>query len=128
MILEEIESYLDAQGHSSAGFGALPATPDDAFALYEYPGQPPVYVKNRSLPVYERPRFQVITRSTRYIDARLKAEQIFRLLIGFRGTLGGVDYQRITAIQSPFFLDRDDRHRPRFVCNYEVEKELSPIS
>jgi hypothetical protein len=128
VLLQEVEELLSDNGISGVGFGALPATPDAAVALYEYPGQSPVYVKNRAQPVYERPRFQVITRDARYIDARNKAEEVFRLLTGYSGRLGGVDYQRITAVQSPFFLDRDDRNRPRFVCNFEAQKELSPTA
>jgi hypothetical protein len=127
MILEEVSSYLSTNGHPSAGLGSLPNTPDDAFALYEYGGSAPMLVKRVQAPVLEYPRFQVITRSKSYATARIKAERIYRLLAGYSGLMGGVGYSRVKALQSPFFLDRDDAGRARFVCNYEATKELSPL-
>ena len=127
MLIEELSGYLAANGHPSAGLGALPSTPDDAFALWEYGGQPPLHVKQSQSIIMEYPRFQLITRSKSYPTARLKAEYIYRLLTGFRGELSGVGYCRIHAMQSPYFMDRDDVARARFVCNFEAYKAPSPI-
>jgi len=128
MILEEVAAYLQAEGMGNAGLGSLPNTPDDAYALFEYGGSAPMHVKQLQAPILEYPRFQVITRSKSYSTARLKAERIYRLLTGYSGLMGGVEYSRVKALQSPFFLDRDDAGRARFVCNYSVIKELSPIN
>jgi hypothetical protein len=128
MLLEELSAFLQANDHPSAGLGSLPGTPDDAFALYEYGGEAPQHVKDEQAPVFETPRFQVITRSKSYMTARVKAERIYQLLAGYSGQIEGVRYARITALQSPFFLDRDDAGRARFVTNYAVRKELSPLA
>ena len=132
MLLDEINDHLVANVAGVSGSdlfrSLLPATPDDAVALFEYPGEPTMHVKGRHGPVHELPRFQVLVRSKGYAAAREKAERVHRLLDGFSGELSGVGYGRITALQSPFFLSRDDSGRPRIVCNYRVIKEPSPLS
>lgn len=132
MILEEIGAYLQANGegvvNTTLFFSGLPDSPDLAASFWEYGGEAPAHVKDQAGAVYEIPRFQVITRAKNYSQARAWAERIYRLLDGFSGGIEGVHYASIRALQSPFFLDRDEKNRPRIVCNYQVRKELSPLS
>lgn len=132
MLHEEITSLLQAYGAAVSGvdffFGAIPDTPNDVVGVYEYGGEPPLTAKGRALPVNELARFQVLTRSAGYATGKARAETVHRILIGFSGALLGVEYARIAALQSaPFFLDRDDKGRFRFACNYQARKELSPL-
>ncbi len=127
MIIDEILAHLAANDHPGGGKGNLPATPDDAFALWEYGGEQGQHVKDQKAPAIEKPRIQVIVRSKSYDTARLKAERIYRLLDGFSGSLVGVEYFDMRALQPPYFLDRDDLTRVRFVWNMKVKKELSPL-
>lgn len=130
MLLEDISTHLienGAGGASSIFLGSIPDTPNDVVGLWEYGGSPPEHVKDQKLPVEELPRLQVITRSASYPTGRLKMEEIYQLLVGYEGVLNGVTYKSIRALQPPFYLDRDDKNRARFVCNFEVVKEVSPI-
>lgn len=138
MILTEISTLLETYGVGTPGVdlfegflpppSSSPAIPEDAVALYEYPGEPPLHVKGRKAPVHELPRFQVLTRSKFYAAARTKAEEIYRILDGFSGEIEGTGYGRITALQSPFFLSRDDGNRTLIACNYTTMKALSPTT
>ncbi len=128
MLIDEVTSYLVANAIGVTGVdifvGSIPDRPDDVVGCYEYPGEPPLSTKDRR--VYEHPRFQVLTRSKSYQVARLKAERIYQTLDGARGEFAGVNYAGIYALQSPFFLDRDDANRALIVTNYRAVKELSP--
>ncbi len=128
MLIDEILAHLAANGHPNGGKGNLPGTPDDAFACWEYGGEQGQHVKDQSAPTIEKPRVQVIVRSKSYDTARLKAEQIYRLLDGFSGSLVGVEYFDMRALQPPYMMDRDDLARVRFVWNMKVKKELSPLA
>lgn len=138
MILTEISTLLETYGVGTPGVdlfegflpppSSSPAIPEDAVALYEYAGEPPLHVKDRKAPVHELPRVQVVTRSKSYAAARTKAEEVYRLLSGYSGEIGGTGYGRITALQAPFFLSRDDGNRTLIVCNYRVLKGLSSLS
>ncbi len=131
MVAAEVATLLQEAGFGALGetiFQSFPDMPDDATTVAEYPGGPPVHVRGRTLPAYEQPRVQVLTRSPSYRVARTRAERIYRLLDGFSGTVQGVGYGRIAAVQSPFFLGQDDRARHMIVTNFSVIKELSPIA
>ena len=131
MILEEVRNLLVAHAAGVSGQtlfrSALPATPDDVVALYETASEPPMHVRGDTDVAIEFPRVQVISRSKSYDAARYKAEAIYRALDGFSGSLNGVGYGWIHALQSPTFLSRDDMGRVLIVCNYRVLKELSPL-
>lgn len=132
MISEEIAAYIEANGEGSVNtdlfFAGLPDLPDSATAIWEYGGEQPLHVKDRAGPVREFPRFQIIVRAKSYTVAREKAERIYRLLDGFKGELDGVGYASVRALQSPFFLGRDDKNRTQIVCNYQAAKELSSLT
>lgn len=132
MLHEEITDLLQGHGAGTPGvdffFAAIPDTPNDVIGVYEYGGEPPLTAKTQRLPVNELARFQVLTRSAGYATGKARAETVHRILIGFSGALLGVGYARIAALQSvPFFLDRDDKGRFRFACNYQARKEPSPL-
>lgn len=137
MILDEISTLLETYGIGTPGVdlfegflpppGTSPPVSENAVALYEYPGESPLHVKGRKAPVHELPRVQVITRSKSYAAARTKAEEVYRLLSGYSGEIGGTGYGRITALQSPALLQRDEGARVYIVANYRIMKALSPI-
>lgn len=132
MLHDEIANLFSGHGAATFGgdffVGSVPDVPADAVGFYEYGGETPLHTKDRRLPINELPRFQLLTRSVGYVAGRNRAETLHRILLGFRGGLVGVEYARIAAMQSsPFLLDRDDKGRYRFVCNYQARKELSPL-
>lgn len=110
--------------------GYMPETPNTAITVYENPGLAPEWALGGSAPIRERPRIQVIVRSTSYQTARSHAETVHKKLD--RGAINstsvsssGPRYLRIAAAQQPFPLARDANERIRIACNYDIEKERS---
>lgn len=103
----------------------MPDVPDNAVALYQYPGEPPLHVKGQKAPVRRSPRLQVVVRSksTEPFVAKQKADTIMDLLSGFSGVLYGTHYQRITALTDPYFLARDTANRHYVTANYEARMD-----
>jgi hypothetical protein len=100
-------------------------SPDPAIALFKYGGGPPVETHNKD-EVTTRSRFQVLGRSTSYVQADGLAFQVWRLLRGVQDvTINGTRYLKIQPQQEPFSLPRDENQRSRVVCNYEAWKEPS---
>lgn len=136
MLIDEIAQIL---ADSEAGLGSVGSTiqrggfsanaPDTCLAVFEYPGESPLRVKDSRLAIAERPRFQIVARAKSMAAARMLAEKAHRFLDGYSGSsANGVRYQQITALQNPFYLDHDDGGRARIACNYRASKELSPIT
>ena len=130
--LTDIATYLDTQLASltvgtNLFAGVLPETPQTAVALFESTSMPPMETHGTGTrPVIERPRLQVIVRSSDYAGARSLADDVWEVLQAVSGqTFSGTRYLRIASIDSPQFLDRDSQQRPRFTTNYDTWKELS---
>lgn len=131
MLLTEIAAKLQAEGLGTLNtsiFFSLPDTPDNVIVIYQNPGEEGIHVKGRVNPVIERPRFQIGVRDKSTATAYTKCERIYQILDGFSGALSGVGYARITALQPPFFLNRDENGRTTVTNNYRVSKELSTIT
>ena len=126
MILADVRAVLQAGNigwriyETQIPPGSPPAVPDDLIVLYEYPGSPPVHVKGARTPVQRSPRFQVVCRSKSATTARAKAEEVFGLLSGYSGAVGGTAYASIRALGEPFPLDRDADGRARYATNFEA--------
>ena len=132
MILEDLTDYLSTQGHGTEGTDLfrhfLPNDPDAVVTMYETGGIGSVHAMSTGPgnAKVERPRVQIVARATTPDAARLKIGQILLDLDGLRETtINSVRYLWAEAVQSPFFLLRDDAQREIFACNFDFVKELS---
>jgi len=128
-MVEEVGAFLAAQLPARFTLGTnlflnyMPDEPATATVVIEYPGSPPLDVYARK-PAVEAPRFQLVCRSSGDGSGptvgRDNADAAFMSLhaVGNQ-TLSGSTYLSISALQSPFLLDRDARGRVEFACNYE---------
>lgn len=125
----EVATYLQHAGIGELGatlfVGYMPETaPDDAVAVMEYGGMMGAQPLEDPM-AYEMPRLQVMVRSASYFDGMTKARDAYRALGKVvNTTLGGVRYQRITPVQPPFLIRRDDNGRPEIGFNVEITKEV----
>lgn len=104
--------------------GRLPDAPDVCVALFETGGALPDQVMGGgNQAVIERPRIQIVTRSTGYSAGRTLAGAVWSAMeLVADEAISGVRYLRISAVQSPFPLERDSLDRILFVQNFDVLK------
>lgn len=131
MILEDLAAHLEglslASRPSQGGAGdlflsRLPETPDAAVALYQTAGGPPEYAQEIAGPTVERPHVQVVVRAVAYSAAASRARAIFDALAAvLNATLGSTRVLKLTPLQSPFLLRRDEKDRPHVAFNLEAE-------
>lgn len=145
MLADEIAIFLAAAslgltvGSTAAnGIFAVPfptEAGDTATCVIEYPGKPPIRAMGPNLqaPVFERAKFQVLSRdgSNSSFDCRALQKNIWAALTHQSGTLTGTTggttvYGYIDALSSPFFLKFDENARIYYACNFEAYKVLSP--
>lgn len=97
--------------------GEMPAQPVDCVALWTYGGGVPHLVDN-----VDEPTFQVRVRDTIYTTGETTVNSIFNALQGiYERTLvasGDWYWNRMFAIQNPFYLGRDELQRHQFACNF----------
>lgn len=131
MTLDEIGAYLAANISGTTltlgtnlFLGRLPDSPDTAVALFETGGTLPDHTMGgASVPAFERARVQALTRAAGYANCRTLAQQVWTALEGVADeSLSGVRYLRVTAVQSPFPLERDTSDRVIMGQNFEVLK------
>jgi hypothetical protein len=129
--LVDIGTYLDTQLASltlgtNLFLGRLPDSPDKCVALLEYGGSTPIStLGSDAMPRMEMPRIQVLSRDVAYSDARALAISVWQVIEGILNeTLSGTLYQRVSAVQSAFPLERDSVQRVLFAQNFQVFKEL----
>lgn len=125
MLLDDIALYLQQKGIGIIGTdifkGQLPASPDNAIALFEYAGEP----QDLTDANLEYPSLQVMVRNKNYAAGRQKIEQVRNTLHGLaETTINNVRYLLIQAKQSPEVLPRDENGRAIFVCNFRIIKEV----
>ena len=105
----------------------------DTFAsLYETPGAASEFAFSTATgtveTVFERPSFQMLSRSTTFTIAKSQAETAYTLLDGMADrllpTATGTRYLQITAVQPPFYLQRDENDRYIVSVNFDVWKEV----
>lgn len=145
MLLDDIATYLAAK---STAFTLLSGTagnltkafmpdsapaPDTIVTIYETGGFGPTHAFSTSsnTRLFENPRLQIITRSTRYDTARDLASRAFTLLDGIAGqvlpTSVGTHYIDIRAVQSPFSIGRDENGRSMVSVNFDVRKQVGQV-
>ncbi len=77
----------------------------------------------------ERPTMQLVSRATKYPDARAQCAAAYAALGGANGlyntTLSGVFYLKIKARQCLTDIGTDEIGRPQIAFNIEVEKQPS---
>ena len=136
-ILDDLASYIDTNSTAFAlntnlgksinlDAGSIPNT---FTSLYETPGlnSEMAFSTGGAERVFDRPRVQVLCRSTSYATARARAQTIYDLLdgLGNQGlpTSTGTVYLSVVAVQPPFSLGRDSNDRWLVATNYQCERD-----
>ena len=137
MILDDLATYIAAQSTAFSVFSGTTGNLGKALMLdkihqstmnsiYETAGLPNLYTfstTNKATRVAEKPRIQVLSRSTSYQTARNNIDTIYQLLDGFSGPLPtstGTEYLSIEAVQAPFSAGRDENEIGRASCRERV--------
>jgi len=126
--LVDLATYLDTQQVSlvlgtNLFLGRMPDTPDECVVLYEYGGSAPDNTMGAGLPVLQNPAVQIAVRAVLYASAETLINLCWITLEGITDmSLSGTRYNRVTAIQSPFLLERDSQDRVIFVQNFNVTR------
>lgn len=129
-VLTGLGTVLQSAGVGTVGssifYSALPMEePDNAIALVEYGGAAPQWSFNAI--EWEQPRVQVLVRSASgYASARAWAQSAWNALAAVKNqAIGGIWYQQVAVLQSPFVLSLDQREQyVTFVFNVEVWKQV----
>lgn len=126
-LVEDIGTYLAAQSTlfvlgTKTFLNFMPDSPNRAQSIIETGGPAPEFVMGASTKVaIEHPRIQMVCRSTSSTAARADMDRAWVILNGVANqVLSGTTYLRISAVQSPFLLERDAKGRPVFGCNFDV--------
>lgn len=129
--LVDLANYLDTNVAgltlgTNLFIGRMPDEPDVCVAIYEYGGTRPDQTMGGGAPVLQNPSIQVRVRHTSYASAETTANLCFSALEGIIDeTINTTRYNRVTAIQSPFPLERDPEERIIFVQNFDVKRVFS---
>jgi hypothetical protein len=144
-LVDDIHAYLVAAstvfttlgGTSGGSLGKMimlddTITPDTLAVVYETAGGPNEYTFSTATGTagveFERPSFQILSRSTLYATARSRAQTAYTLLDGLADrslpTATGTRYLEITAVQAPFFTGRDENDRYIVSTNYDTWKTV----
>lgn len=125
---------------SSTGSGVpiyLSGMPHDetnatAMAMYEPGGAPPVADLSGNVPVVERPRIQLISRSTSFATARQNAQTVWDLFYTVRnelfdkvGSTGTTKWYTVEPVHSPVDMGKDESHLHRVSADFQITKEMS---
>jgi len=129
-LLEDIAAVIDSNSvtftlGTNLFIGRLPDDPDLCCAIYQYGGEEPLKTMGGdAMPPIEEPRIQVIIRATGYATAQSTITTIWGYLEAILNeNLTGDRYLRVSAVQSPFPLERDSQDRILFAQNFRVQKE-----
>ena len=125
-LLTEVSGYLvanvtaqDLVLGNNLFLNSKPDTPDIAVVLYETAAERPTDLYGTGAPAYEHRGMQVIARASAHAVAETLARDVWAtLLLIVNETIGSTRYLRGEALQSPFPLQRDLKHRMEFACNY----------
>lgn len=124
-LIEEVGSFLDTQSTRFAAgtnlfYNFMPDEPGTATSLIETGGLPPQHHFSGDLPSWENARLQVSCRSTSSTQARANMNDAwFQLQEVANETLSSRTWLRISAVQSPFLLERDAKGRVVFAANFD---------
>ena len=129
--LVDIANYLDANVAgltlgTNLFIGRMPDDPNACVAVYEYGGTRPDQTMGGGLPVLQNPSIQVRVRDASYASAETTAilcSQALEAIVD--ETINTTRYNRVTAIQAPFPLERDPEDRIVFVQNFDVKRNYT---
>lgn len=130
-LLADLGEYLEDNGGgvvvgTSLFYGTMPPTPDACGVLIEYEGRGMLRRIVDDGAQTEMPRVQLVYRSTTYTEGMTAIRTMWALLDAIVNTeLGTTFYQRVSAIQPPFYVERDGNDRFLFAANFEVTRESS---
>ena len=128
--LLDLATYLDTQQASltlgtNLFIGRMPETPDTCVTLYEYGGGAPDNTMGTTAPVLQNPSVQIAVRASSYSSAQSLIALCWSSFEAITNqSLSGTRYNRVSAIQSPFPLERDTSDRIIFVQNFNVTREF----
>lgn len=120
MLLDDIKTFLIANGITDIYKTDMPDEPNEAVCLYEYAGFGPQL--DHGGIAWRNPAIQVSVRSQDYQTARAKIESIYLLLSALINSQVGVGTQILhaTPVQEPFSLGPDLQGRVKLVCNFDI--------
>lgn len=128
-VIDELATYLSANGGGSVFAGPIPSEPDTASALLLYGGLKSL-VKFGGPGIYrEQPTFQVISRGPQddqaaaYTQAKLVHDILTNLNLPL--LIGGVRYYTLTVRIPARLLQQDEQSRYIFVASMGVMKDPS---
>ena len=125
-LLDDVSDILTTGGLTAATIvkSFVPSTPDDVVAIFETGGPAPVHgmARGPASALLERPHVQILSRAGRADTAKKNIQDANRLLDGLDLTINNVRYHGIYALQSPFFMERDNSGRVTYAVNFEVLK------
>ena len=102
--------------------GEEPPTPANTVTIYDTPGSAPMLTQNRT-ERYDYPAIQIRVRNTIYLTGYALIEAIRVALHGLaHQAQGGAVYELVKCDQDPFLLDYDESGRPRFICNFSIQR------
>lgn len=102
--------------------GQEPTTPANCTTIYDTPGYAPMMTTDKT-EKYAFPAVQVRVRNTSYLAGHALIESIKDELHGLAHQVqGGAVYELVKCAQDPFLLDYDEQNRPRFICNFDVQR------
>jgi len=106
--------------------GRMPEAPDTCVSVYQTAGRAPTDVfGGDTAPPIENPGLMIHVRAVAYSDCQALAEDVMKTLSKvINEALSGTTYYKVAAVQSPFALDRDDKDRMVFSCNFDVTRVL----
>jgi hypothetical protein len=128
VLLDDIGAYAAGLGVGNVGstgdygifLGTMPDDLDKVFCFYEYPGMRGTYTLGMGLKE-EYPSVQAILRvpESAYSTGRQRMETLYEGLGALKDqVINGRRYDRVEALQAPFFLKRDEKRRLYFACNF----------
>ena len=107
--------------------------PDEALAMYEPGGAPPLAGLASDVPVVERPRIQLISRAPTYEVARVNAQTIWDAFFKMKNvevlkdgsTAVTTLWNSAEPVNSPTDMGRDANERDQVSTDFQVTKEMS---
>lgn len=134
-LLDDLGTFLAAAGiglydrvgvTSTIFYPQMPDAPDSCVALIPYGSEPPgPYLFDSSLPQWETPRVQLISRDADYDTAFARAYSAYKAFAGVSDlAIGTTHYFFVRAIQSPFSLGRDERNLWRVALNVRCQRTI----